>query len=142
MRTIHKFVLSTENKIKMHAGAKFLSLQMQNGQPCAWFEVDTDNEQIEILIEFFGTGHKLTDDAKEYLGTVQIDFGLVFHDVDYNTNVALAVRNVGTQLQTYAGTKEKLPLQINKSPNNRKNKLQKKKKNNLVTLPVKLQNLS
>ncbi len=44
---------------------------------------------------------------------IAADFGLVFHDIDYNTNVALAVRNVGTQLQTYAGTKEKMPLQIN-----------------------------
>src|SRR5690606_1180195 len=40
---------------------------------------------------------------------IAADFGLVFHDMDYNTNVALAVRNIGTQLQTYAGTKEKMP---------------------------------
>ncbi|MDD3459545.1 MAG: type IX secretion system protein PorQ [Weeksellaceae bacterium] len=44
---------------------------------------------------------------------VAADFGLVFHDVDYNTNVSLAVRNLGFQIQTYAGTKEKMPLQIN-----------------------------
>lgn len=41
------------------------------------------------------------------------DFGVVFHDIDYQTNVSLAIRNVGFQLQTYAGTKEKMPLQIN-----------------------------
>lgn len=44
---------------------------------------------------------------------IAADLGLVFHDIDYNTNVALSVRNLGTQLQTYAGTKEKMPLQIN-----------------------------
>lgn len=44
---------------------------------------------------------------------VAADLGVVFHDVDYNTNVALSIRNMGFQLKTYAGTKEKLPLQIN-----------------------------
>lgn len=44
---------------------------------------------------------------------IAFDFGGVFHDIDYNTNIALAVRNVGFQLETYAGKKEKMPLQIN-----------------------------
>lgn len=44
---------------------------------------------------------------------IAADFGLVFHDIDYNTNVSLAVRNVGFQLETYAGKKEKMPIQIN-----------------------------
>lgn len=44
---------------------------------------------------------------------IAADVGIVFHDIDYNTNVSLAVRNLGFQLQTYAGTKEKMPLQIN-----------------------------
>lgn len=44
---------------------------------------------------------------------VAADVGLVFHDIDYNTNVSLAVRNLGFQVKTYAGTKEKMPLQIN-----------------------------
>lgn len=41
------------------------------------------------------------------------DLGIVFHDIDYNTNVSLAIRNLGFQLETYAGTQEKMPLQIN-----------------------------
>ncbi|MFA5619881.1 MAG: type IX secretion system protein PorQ [Weeksellaceae bacterium] len=44
---------------------------------------------------------------------VAMDFGIVYHDIDFNTNIALSVRNVGTQIQTYAGKKEKMPLQIN-----------------------------
>ncbi|MFV0305267.1 MAG: type IX secretion system protein PorQ [Moheibacter sp.] len=44
---------------------------------------------------------------------IAADFGLVFHDVDYDTNVALAVRNIGAQLQTYDGKKEKMPVQVN-----------------------------
>lgn len=41
------------------------------------------------------------------------DFGIVFHDIDYDTNVSLVVRNLGFQMKTYAGTKEKMPVQIN-----------------------------
>lgn len=44
---------------------------------------------------------------------VAADVGLVFHDIDYYTNVSLAVRNLGFQVKTYAGIKEKMPLQIN-----------------------------
>lgn len=44
---------------------------------------------------------------------IAADIGLVFHDPDYQTNASLVVRNMGFQLQTYAGTKEKMPLQIN-----------------------------
>lgn len=44
---------------------------------------------------------------------VAADLGAVFHDIDYNTNVSLAIRNIGFQLKTYDGMKEKMPLQIN-----------------------------
>lgn len=44
---------------------------------------------------------------------VAADLGIVFHDVDYHTNVSLAIRNLGVQLETYSGTQEKMPLQIN-----------------------------
>lgn len=44
---------------------------------------------------------------------ISADFGLVYHDIDYNTNVSLAVRNLGAQLKPYSDTKEKMPLQIN-----------------------------
>lgn len=41
------------------------------------------------------------------------DLGIVFHDVDYDTNVSLAVRNLGFQLEPYDGKKEKMPVQVN-----------------------------
>jgi len=44
---------------------------------------------------------------------VAADLGAVFHDIDYNTNVSLAIRNMGFQLKAYDGKKEKMPLQIN-----------------------------
>ena len=79
MRTIHKFILEPETKIETHSGAKFLCLQMQNGQPCVWFEVDTNQPKLSFSVMFFGTGHEIPDNAKEFLGTIQVNFGLVFH---------------------------------------------------------------
>ncbi len=41
-----------------------------------------------------------------------MDFGAIYID-DYNDiNIALVVRNVGTQITTYADTREKLPLEV------------------------------
>lgn len=69
------------------------------------------------LSDFFtvGAGVKYINSRIESYTShaVAADLGIVFHDVDYDTNVSLAVRNLGFQLQTYAGTKEKMPLQIN-----------------------------
>lgn len=41
------------------------------------------------------------------------DVGIVFHDIDYDTNVALSVRNIGTQFKAYDNEKEPLPVQVN-----------------------------
>lgn len=40
------------------------------------------------------------------------DLGFLYFDKESNINWALAVRNVGTQITTYNGTKEKLPTEI------------------------------
>jgi hypothetical protein len=40
------------------------------------------------------------------------DFGAIYIDEKLKFNAALAIRNVGTQLSTYAGTREPLPLEI------------------------------
>ncbi len=41
-----------------------------------------------------------------------LDIGAIYVKEDNGLNVALAVRNIGTQFSTYAGTTEKLPLEI------------------------------
>ncbi|AXG75265.1 penicillin-binding protein [Flavobacterium arcticum] len=41
-----------------------------------------------------------------------IDLGALYIDEDNDINIALAIRNVGTQFTTYAGLQEKLPLEI------------------------------
>lgn len=47
------------------------------------------------------------------------DLGLVFHDIDYNYNIAFVIKNVGYQIKPYDKENEKLPLQINLGFNTR-----------------------
>lgn len=44
---------------------------------------------------------------------VAADLGVVFHDIDYDTNVSLAIRNIGKQIKAYDNVTESLPFQIN-----------------------------
>jgi hypothetical protein len=41
-----------------------------------------------------------------------VDIGALFIDVRNDVNWALVIRNIGTQFTTYAGTQEKLPLEV------------------------------
>lgn len=41
-----------------------------------------------------------------------VDLGILYYKKEWDLNIGLAVRNVGTQLSTYAGTQEKLPFAI------------------------------
>lgn len=41
-----------------------------------------------------------------------LDLGAIYIDERNDINIALAIRNAGTQITTYAGTNEKLPLEI------------------------------
>lgn len=40
------------------------------------------------------------------------DIGMLYIDDDNDINYALSVRNIGTQITTYAGTRENLPLEV------------------------------
>ena len=41
-----------------------------------------------------------------------MDLGAIYIDEDNDLNIALAIRNIGAQITTYAGTNESLPLEI------------------------------
>ncbi len=41
-----------------------------------------------------------------------VDLGVLYYKKEWDLNIGLAVRNVGTQLTTYVGTREKLPLAV------------------------------
>lgn len=63
---------------------------------------------------YFGANAKLISSTLEsytsYGGAV--DLGALFIDEGNDVNWALVVRNIGTQITTYSGTQEKLPMEI------------------------------
>jgi hypothetical protein len=63
---------------------------------------------------YIGASAKLISSTLESYNSFggAIDLGAIYVD-DYNDiNIALAIRNIGTQFTTYAGANEKLPLEI------------------------------
>lgn len=85
MRTIYEFPLEVidAQAVQMPSGAQILTVQKQNGTPCIWAMVDTENQKEERFFEIFGTGHPMHEDmgvGREYVGTFQMHSGsLVFH---------------------------------------------------------------
>lgn len=74
MNAIWKFPLtSAETDIEAHI-INFLTVQMQNGQPCVWAIVDPDREPKKYKVTILGTGWECRRiDASRYIGTVQDD---------------------------------------------------------------------
>lgn len=62
----------------------------------------------------FGVNAKfVASHLADYLSTgVCFDAGVLYHDSTHQFNSAFVVKNMGTQLTTYSGTKEKLPFDI------------------------------
>lgn len=63
---------------------------------------------------YFGANAKLISSTLESYSSFggAADFGFLFIDEPNDVNWGLVVRNVGTQFTTYAGTQEKLPLEV------------------------------
>ncbi|GGZ70791.1 type IX secretion system protein PorQ [Algibacter mikhailovii] len=63
---------------------------------------------------YFGTNLKLISSKLEQYSSigVALDLGLIYLDKDIGFNAALVVRNVGTQITTYADLNERLPFEI------------------------------
>ena len=86
MRTIYKYPLP-QNGLMTQIRApilKVLTVQMQNGVPCLWAEVETNNTNKVVELYYYGTGWNLDDLFFEmnlnltYLSTIQ-DGPLVWH---------------------------------------------------------------
>ena len=84
--TIWKYTLEvtdTQN-IPMPKGSKILSVQAQENRPCIWALVNPNKELEPRRFEMYSTGHPLTFDSRDYLGTFQLDQeALVFHLFEY-----------------------------------------------------------
>lgn len=84
MKTIHKYTLTPNAIISMPVDAKLLCVQMQDGEPRIWAEVDTNRPYVGRRFVTVGTGHDLDFYGPirgPYLGTFQKDW-LVFHVYD------------------------------------------------------------
>jgi hypothetical protein len=82
MKTIHKFPLDVidDQPFEMPIGAKVLCVQVQNGLPCIWAEVNTEVPKENRWFSVYGTGAELAAFDHTYIGTFQLRDGqLVFH---------------------------------------------------------------
>lgn len=82
---IFKWTLSAKAKqtLQMPAGAKLLTVQIQNGKPHLWALCDEALPKTERTICIYGTGIPITENPGEYIGTFQFDGGpYVFHIFD------------------------------------------------------------
>lgn len=63
---------------------------------------------------YLGASGKLISSTLESYNSfgAAIDLGGIYIDEDNDINIGLAIRNVGTQITTYAGMQEKLPLEV------------------------------
>jgi len=85
MKSVWKFPIGIQRmiqEIEVPKDAKILTVQVQNnGMPCIWAEVETENKPEYRLIAVFGTGNELfsgADGKLVYIGTIQI-YDEVFH---------------------------------------------------------------
>ena len=81
MRTIYKYKLSLSKSqtIETHTNSKILSIQLQNGEPYAWVQVNPSAPKSEITIRMIFTGEDIEDHTRyEYIDTIQYK-GYVCH---------------------------------------------------------------
>lgn len=63
---------------------------------------------------YLGSNLKLITSTLESYSSfgAALDIGAIYIDEDNDINIALSIRNIGTQITTYAGTRENLPFEI------------------------------
>jgi len=76
-------ITSKEQKIIMPKAAAFLTVQMQQGLAQIWAVVDTEAEREEKTIRVYATGEPLSEEDRQYIGTVQI-WDTVWHVFEIN----------------------------------------------------------
>jgi hypothetical protein len=86
MRSIFKYEVPLADyfSLEMPAGADILTIQVQNERPCLWAIVDKDAPMKTRRFATYGTGWELPPEEflGKYAGTVQRNFGLVWHIFD------------------------------------------------------------
>lgn len=75
MKTVWKFELSAKDHqtISLPKGAKPLTVQVQNDEPMLWCLCDPNEVVCEDrFFRLSGTGHPITDEDIDYIGTFQL----------------------------------------------------------------------
>jgi len=74
VKTIWKYRLPGGPKVTigMPRGAVVLTVQVQDGEPMLWVKVDPKGKPVKRFFRVFGTGHTISDDKLEYVGTFQM----------------------------------------------------------------------
>lgn len=78
MKAIYKYPLEVidDQFIDMRRDYQVLSIQVQNGKPCLWAEVDPKSPMLYVHIVIVGTGQPIhNDDEMKYIGTFQLESG-------------------------------------------------------------------
>lgn len=73
------FPVTDSVRISMPNNAEILTVQTQSNQPCIWALVNAEYKKEDIYFQVIGTGHPIESDPGKYIGTFQLDNGLVFH---------------------------------------------------------------
>jgi hypothetical protein len=82
MRAVFKYPIPLLDNFELDlpVGAQPLSVDVQYGKPQMWALVDTSAPTAPQRFRLAGTGHPLTKDSLEFVGTFLIEEGaLVFH---------------------------------------------------------------
>ena len=78
MKVIYKYPLEVTDDqfINIPKDYQILTVQVQNGRPCLWAEVDPKLPMDCVHIVIVGTGHSIHDDDEmKYIGTFQLESG-------------------------------------------------------------------
>jgi hypothetical protein len=80
MKTIWKYKLAPRTELEMPAGAVVLTVGAQGEDVVIWALINSDAQNTEkrTFVDM-GTGHHAPEGTMQFIGTVQVDSGLVFH---------------------------------------------------------------
>jgi hypothetical protein len=81
-KTIYKYTIDQTpggSIFQMPAGWEIISAQEQDGSICIWAIVDPEKKPTDVWIAIYGTGSPLRNINQQFIATVQMNDGLVWH---------------------------------------------------------------
>jgi hypothetical protein len=75
----YNLAILDEQVVKLPIHSVPLSVGEQNEALYVWIRVDSDFKETDFTFSIRGTGHRLTGNEGDFLGTVVMSYGLVWH---------------------------------------------------------------